>query len=167
MTSPKSRALFWIQLICFAPPLCSWQVSPISDAPSGSSDAPKEHAQVLAAESRLDGWVPPLFCAASGGPCARLIQVRRAQTVLRGRLLSLTAFATFRELEYPCPAMEYAAVSSRAEATGISRQRHPFAMHLFADDAELDAALAEAGLWLERRLDARWFLAGARVEPIE
>src|ERR1700756_4063392 len=35
-----------------------------------SSPPPKEHAQVLAAESRLDGWVPPLFCAASGGPCA-------------------------------------------------------------------------------------------------
>src|SRR5579863_4584420 len=29
----------------------------------------EEHAQVLAAKSRLDGWVPPEPCAASGGPC--------------------------------------------------------------------------------------------------
>jgi SAM-dependent methyltransferase len=43
--------------------------------------------------------------------------------------------------------------------------RHPFAMHAFADDAELGEALREAGLRLERRLDARWFLA--RVEPSE
>jgi SAM-dependent methyltransferase len=42
---------------------------------------------------------------------------------------------------------------------GEDRWRHPFAMRVFADDAELDAALAEAGLRLERRLDARWFLA--------
>jgi SAM-dependent methyltransferase len=37
--------------------------------------------------------------------------------------------------------------------------RQSFAMRVFADDAELDAALAEAGLHLERRLDARWFVA--------
>jgi SAM-dependent methyltransferase len=37
--------------------------------------------------------------------------------------------------------------------------RHAFSMRLFADDAELDAALAEAGLRLERRLDRRWFVA--------
>jgi SAM-dependent methyltransferase len=37
--------------------------------------------------------------------------------------------------------------------------RHPFAMVVFADEAELGAALAEAGLRLERRLDARWFTA--------
>jgi hypothetical protein len=30
----------------------------------------EEHAQVVAAESRLDGWVPPFFGAASGVPCA-------------------------------------------------------------------------------------------------
>jgi SAM-dependent methyltransferase len=36
---------------------------------------------------------------------------------------------------------------------------HPFAMHVFADEEELAAALAEAGLRLERRLDARWFVA--------
>lgn len=43
--------------------------------------------------------------------------------------------------------------------------RHAFAMLVFADDAELGDALAEAGLRLERRLDERWFLA--RVEPGE
>jgi SAM-dependent methyltransferase len=37
--------------------------------------------------------------------------------------------------------------------------RQSFAMRVFADDAELGAALAEAGLRLERRLDARWFVA--------
>ncbi len=37
--------------------------------------------------------------------------------------------------------------------------RHSFAMRVFADDEELDVALVEAGLRLERRLDARWFVA--------
>ena len=37
--------------------------------------------------------------------------------------------------------------------------RHSFGMWVFADDAELDRALAEEALRLERRLDARWFLA--------
>jgi|SRR4051794_37210911 SAM-dependent methyltransferase len=37
--------------------------------------------------------------------------------------------------------------------------RHSFAMRVFADDEELDAALAEAGLRLERRLDRSWFVA--------
>lgn len=42
---------------------------------------------------------------------------------------------------------------------GGHKWRHSFGMHLFADDAALDAALAEAGLRLDRRLDARWFVA--------
>jgi hypothetical protein len=37
--------------------------------------------------------------------------------------------------------------------------RHPFAMCVFADETELSRALAEAGLRLERRLDADWFVA--------
>jgi len=37
--------------------------------------------------------------------------------------------------------------------------QHAFAMRVFADDAELGAVLAEAGLRLERRLDPRWFVA--------
>jgi SAM-dependent methyltransferase len=39
--------------------------------------------------------------------------------------------------------------------------RHPFAMRVFADEAELDAALAEGGLRRDRRLDERWFTAVA------
>jgi hypothetical protein len=37
--------------------------------------------------------------------------------------------------------------------------RHSFAMHVFSDESELSAALAEARLRCERRLDARWFTA--------
>ncbi len=44
------------------------------------------------------------------------------------------------------------------EASGRS-WRHPFAMRVFADQAELDAALAEAGLRFGEWLDARWFTA--------
>src|SRR5205823_2933113 len=43
--------------------------------------------------------------------------------------------------------------------SGSRRWRHAFAMHVFADEAELGAALAEAGLRLSRRLDGddgRW-----------
>jgi hypothetical protein len=39
------------------------------------------------------------------------------------------------------------------------RWRHSFAMQVFADESELEAALAEAGLRLERTLDACWFVA--------
>jgi hypothetical protein len=42
---------------------------------------------------------------------------------------------------------------------GDERWRHSFAMRVFADDAELEAALGEVGLRLERRLDPRWFVA--------
>jgi SAM-dependent methyltransferase len=45
--------------------------------------------------------------------------------------------------------------------SGGHRWRHSFAMRVFADDDELDGALAEAGLRLERRLDARWYVAVA------
>jgi hypothetical protein len=37
--------------------------------------------------------------------------------------------------------------------------RHQFAKRVFADEEELAAALAEAGLRLEQRLDASWFVA--------
>jgi SAM-dependent methyltransferase len=49
--------------------------------------------------------------------------------------------------------MEYAAAGEM--------WRHRFAMRIFADDTELGAALGEAGLRLERRLDERWFVAAA------
>lgn len=41
--------------------------------------------------------------------------------------------------------------------------RHSFAMRAFAGEAELRRVLAEAGLRLERSLDARWFLASAEL----
>jgi SAM-dependent methyltransferase len=50
------------------------------------------------------------------------------------------------------------------EAGGES-WRHPFAMRVFADDAEVGAALAEAGLRLERRRDPRWFVAVPAGRP--
>jgi NAD(P)-dependent dehydrogenase (short-subunit alcohol dehydrogenase family)/acyl carrier protein len=34
-----------------------------------------EHAQVMAAGSRLDGWVPPISGAAPGGPCASGVRI--------------------------------------------------------------------------------------------
>jgi SAM-dependent methyltransferase len=48
-------------------------------------------------------------------------------------------------------------------ASGSHRWTHEFAMHVFADEAALETALAEAGLRLDRRLDGdkgRWFVAG-------
>lgn len=51
------------------------------------------------------------------------------------------------------------------EAEGES-WRHDFALRVFADDTDLEAALAEAGLRLERWLDASWFVAvPIRVGP--
>jgi SAM-dependent methyltransferase len=50
-------------------------------------------------------------------------------------------------------AMEYG-------ADGVT-WRHSFAMHVLADEAELSAALAEAGLRLERELDPNWWVAVA------
>ena len=54
-------------------------------------------------------------------------------------------------------AMEY-------EARGRT-WRHAFAMRVFADEAELAAALSGAGLELDRRLDERWFVAVPVSEP--
>src|SRR5665213_3413526 len=58
--------------------------------------ASREHAQVMAAESRLDGWVPPLFRAAPGGRCAseELAQVMAAESRLDGRVPPLFRAAT-------------------------------------------------------------------------
>ena len=44
---------------------------------------------------------------------------------------------------------------------GDETWRHSFAMHVFADDAQLEAALAEAGLRVDRWLDEAWFTARA------
>jgi SAM-dependent methyltransferase len=45
--------------------------------------------------------------------------------------------------------------------------RHAFAMQIFADDAELEAALAEAGLRLDRWLGTDWFVAVPTVRLAE
>jgi SAM-dependent methyltransferase len=45
--------------------------------------------------------------------------------------------------------------------------RHAFAMRVFADDGELEAALTEADLRLDRRLDQRWFVAVSRSRAAE
>jgi hypothetical protein len=44
------------------------------------------NAQVVAAESRLNGWAPPFFGAASGDPCAfnEHAQVMAAESRLNG-----------------------------------------------------------------------------------
>jgi len=52
--------------------------------------------------------------------------------------------------------------------SGSRRWTHAFAMHVFADEAELDAALGEAGLRLEQWLDGadgRWFVAVGSAPP--
>ncbi len=57
--------------------------------PEDLRNPPKEQpAQVVAAESRLNGRVPPIFGAASGGPCApkELAQVVAAESRLDGRV---------------------------------------------------------------------------------
>jgi hypothetical protein len=48
---------------------------------------------------------------------------------------------------------------------GDRRWTHAFAMRVFADEAELDAALEEAGLRFDRWLDRErgWFAATARA----
>jgi hypothetical protein len=67
-----------------------------------------EHAQVMAAESRLDGRVPPLFGAASGGPCAfnEHAQVMAAESRLDGRVPPLFGAASGG----PCAFEEHAQV---------------------------------------------------------
>jgi SAM-dependent methyltransferase len=50
------------------------------------------------------------------------------------------------------------------EAAG-ERWRHPFAMRVFADEAELEAALAEAGWRFDEWLDDAWFTARAPRAP--
>ena len=70
----------------------------------------------------------------------------RIETLELGRRFDAVLGLVHGEMEYEAEGMHW---------------RHSFAMRVFADDAELEAALAEAGLRLERRLDARWFVAVA------
>jgi SAM-dependent methyltransferase len=97
----------------------------------------RRHADLVIVEGLPLAWSPEDGETALGDVVSRLRVDRIEDGVVHG------------EMEY--------------EAGG-DRWRHPFAMRVFADDAELDAALAEAGLRLERRLDARWFVAVPAVK---
>jgi SAM-dependent methyltransferase len=92
----------------------------------------RRHADLVIVEGLPLGWSPEDGETTLGNVVSRLRVERVEDGVVHG------------EMEYE---------------SGSDRWRHSFAMRVFADEAELDAALAEAGLRLERRLDARWFVA--------
>jgi SAM-dependent methyltransferase len=92
----------------------------------------RRHADLVIVEGLPLGWSPEDGERTLGDVVSRLRVDRVEDGVVHG------------EMEY--------------EAAGET-WRQSFAMRVFADDAELGAALAEAGLCLERRLDARWFVA--------
>ena len=92
----------------------------------------RRHADLVLVEGLPLGWSPENGETALGDVVSRLQVVRIDGSVVHG------------EVAY--------------EADGRT-WRHSFAMHVFADESELGAALAEAGLRCERRLDARWFTA--------
>ena len=92
----------------------------------------RRHADLVLVEGLPLGWMPEDGERTLGDVVSRLRVDRIEEGVAHG------------EMEY--------------EAGGET-WRHAFAMRVFADDAELDGALAEAGLRLERRLDPRWFVA--------
>jgi SAM-dependent methyltransferase len=92
----------------------------------------RRHADLVLVEGLPLGWSPEDGERTLGEVVSRLRVDRVEEGVVHGE-------------------MEYEAANGT--------WRHPFAMRVFADDAELDAALAEAGLRLERRLDPRWFTA--------
>ena len=95
-------------------------------------DACRRHADVVVVEGLPLGWSPEDGETALGDVVSRLHVEGVEDDVVRG------------EVEYVVEGNTW---------------RHSFAMHVFADDADLGAALAEAGLRLERRLDERWFVA--------
>ncbi|HEX4324223.1 MAG TPA: class I SAM-dependent methyltransferase [Gaiellaceae bacterium] len=92
----------------------------------------RRHADLVVCEGLPLAWSPEDAETALGEVRSRLLVDGVDDGVVRG------------EVEY--------------EAEGET-WRHSFAMRVFADEAELGAALAEARLRLERRLDARWFVA--------
>lgn len=92
----------------------------------------RRHADLVLVEGLPLGWSPADGETTLGDVVSRLRVERVEEGVVHG------------EMEYE---------------SGGERWRHPFAMRVFADDSEVDAALGEAGLRLERRLDARWFVA--------
>jgi SAM-dependent methyltransferase len=95
-------------------------------------DTCRRHADVAVCEGLPLGWSPEDGDTVLGEVVSRLHVESVEDGLVRG------------EMEY--------------ESEGET-WRHSFEMRVFADEAELSAALAEAGLRLERWLDARWFTA--------
>jgi SAM-dependent methyltransferase len=95
-------------------------------------DTCRRHADVAVCEGLPLGWSPEDGDTVLGEVVSRLHVESGKDGLVRG------------EMEY--------------ESEGET-WRHSFEMRAFADEAELSAALAEAGLRLERWLDARWFTA--------
>lgn len=91
----------------------------------------RRHADLVVVQGLPLAWSPEDRETKLGGIVSRLRVDRVEKGVVHGR-------------------MEY-------EADGET-WRHPFAMCVFAGEAELDAALAEAGLRLERWLRKDWLL---------
>jgi SAM-dependent methyltransferase len=94
----------------------------------------RRHADLVLCEGLPLGWSPEDGETVLGDVVSRLHVESAEDGLVRG------------EMEY--------------EAAGEA-WRHAFEMCVFADEAELSAALGEAGLELERWLDARWFVAVA------
>jgi SAM-dependent methyltransferase len=98
----------------------------------------RRHADLVVCEGLPLGWSPEDGETLLGDVVSRLRVAGVEDGVVRG------------EMEY--------------EAAGET-WRHPFAMRVFADEAELGAALADAGLRLGRWLNERWFTAEAPRAP--
>jgi SAM-dependent methyltransferase len=94
----------------------------------------RRHADVVVCEGLPLAWSPEDGETVLGDVVSRLQVERVEDGLVRG------------EMEYE---------------SGGKTWRHAFEMRVFDDEAELSDALAEAGLRLDRWLDARWFTARA------
>jgi hypothetical protein len=92
----------------------------------------RRHADLVLVEGLPLGWSPEDGETALGDVVSRLQVERIEGSVVHGEVAYVAEGSTWR---------------------------HSFEMYIFADEAELDTALAEAGLRRERWLDARWFTA--------
>jgi len=103
-------------------------------------DACRRHSGVVVVETLPIGWQPVEGESVLGGVVSRLHVDRVEDGVVHG------------EVSY---------------AAGERSWTHPFAMHVFADEAELGEALCAGGLRFERWLDrARgWFVATDAAAP--
>ncbi len=95
----------------------------------------RRHADLVVVEGLALGWQPQDGETQLGDVTSRLIVERFADSVVHGKVVYVV---------------------------GDRRWEHSFTMRVFADQDELDAALAEAGLRFDRWLDeegGRWFVA--------